>query len=232
MGSQSIRVAIADDSHMIREALTAMLTDQPGIELVGVCADGAELEATIAAGDVDAVVIDIRMPPSGDTEGIRLATLLRQSDPQVGVVVLSQFVESAYAVELMRDGTAGRAYLLKERVRDRGELLNAICAVVQGGSVIDPAVVDALVEGRSRDAHSPLAALTPRELQILAEIAEGKSNAAIAASLELTQRAVEKHINSIFAKLDLPGPQDVSRRVMAAILFLAQDQRLRPSARS
>ncbi len=229
-GSVPIRVAIADDSHMIREAVRAMLAEEPEVELVGVCADGAELEELIAVQHPDAVVVDIRMPPSGEREGIRIATALRQSDPQIGVVVLSQYVESAYAVELMQEGTGRRAYLLKERLRDRAELLEAIRAVVAGGSVIDPAVVDALVEGRCREARSPLSVLTPRELEVLAEIAEGKSNAAIAASLDLSRRAVEKHINSVFAKLDLPPPQDVSRRVLAAIVFLTEDRRLLPPA--
>jgi DNA-binding NarL/FixJ family response regulator len=144
----------------------------------------------------------------------------------MGVVVLSQYVEPAYAISLMGSGTSRRAYLLKDRLRNKAELLRAIRSVAEGGSVIDPAVVDVLIQARTRAERSPLAQLTAREREILAAIAEGKSNAAIADSLVLTKRAVEKHVNSIFAKLDLPAPQDVSRRVTAALLFLAEDERV------
>jgi len=227
---QRVRVAVADDSHIMREALTAMLGGQPELDLVAVCEDGDQLLAAVAEHHPAVVVTDIRMPPTGDREGLRVAACLRESDPDVGVVVLSQYVDSAYAMELMSRGTAGHAYLLKERVRDRAELLGAIDAVAHGGSAIDPTVVDALVESRTHEAGSPLARLTPRELQVLAEIAEGRSNAAIAASLDLTRHAVEKHVNAIFAKLELPEPDEVSRRVLAAITFLAAGGRLLPPA--
>jgi DNA-binding NarL/FixJ family response regulator len=227
MGSRdSIRVVIADDAYVIREGLTATLAGAPGIELVGVCADGNELEAAIAAQHPAVVIADIRMPPSGDGEGIRIASRLRASDPDVAVVVLTQYVEPEYAIALMSGGTSRRAYLLKDRISDREELLRAIRSVVAGGSVVDPSVVEVLIEGRAQAANSPLAQLTAREREILAEIAEGKSNAAIAESLVLTKRAVEKHVNSIFAKLDLPGPESVSRRVKAALTFLAEHERL------
>jgi DNA-binding NarL/FixJ family response regulator len=221
---ETIRVVVADDSYVIREGLAATLADEHGIELVGVCSDGNELVATIAAERPAVAVADIRMPPSGDGEGIRIAVRLRETHPDLGVVMLSQYVEPAYAISLMGSGTSRRAYLLKDRLRDKAELLRAIRSVAAGGSVVDPAVVDALIRARTREEPSPLAQLTTRESEILAGIAEGKSNAAIADSLVLTKRAVEKHVNSIFAKLDLPGPQDVSRRVAAALLFLAEDE--------
>ncbi len=223
---QTIRVVVADDSYVIREGLIATLARERGIDLVGVCSDGNELVAAIDAERPTVAVADIRMPPSGDGEGIRIAMRLRETHPEIGVVVLSQYVEPAYAISLMGSGTSRRAYLLKDRLRDKAELLRAIRSVAEGGSVIDPAVVDALIQARTREEASPLAQLTTREGEILAEIAEGKSNAAIADSLVLTKRAVEKHVNSIFAKLDLPAPQDVSRRVAAALLFLAEDERV------
>jgi DNA-binding NarL/FixJ family response regulator len=219
---ERIRVIVADDSYLIRQSLTVMLASEPGIELVSVCSDGKELEATIAAQRPHVVVTDIRMPPRGGDEGIRIAARLRETDPEVGVLVLSQYAEPAYAVALLSNGSSRRAYLLKDRIRDKGELIAAIKAVARGDSVIDPKVVDVLIEARGRAARSPLAALTPRERQLLAEIAEGKSNAAIAESLVLTKRAVEKHVNSIFAKLDLPEAGNVSRRVKATLMYLAE----------
>jgi DNA-binding NarL/FixJ family response regulator len=219
---QRIRVIVADDSYLIRESLTVMLASEPGIELVSVCSDGNELEATIAAQHPDVVVTDIRMPPWGRDDGIRIANRLRSSNPEIGVLVLSQYAEPVYALELLDGGSSRRAYLLKERIRDKGQLVAAIREVATDGSVIDPKVVDVLIEARGRDEHSPLASLTPRERQLLAEIAEGKSNTAIAESLVLTKRAVEKHVNSIFAKLGLPESEDVSRRVKAALMYLAE----------
>jgi len=221
-----IRVVIADDAHVIREGLAATLSAAPDIELVGICSDGNELRAAIAAQHPDVVITDVRMPPGGDGEGIRIASSLRKSDPEVGVVVLTQYVESAYAVALMRDGSSGRGYLLKDRVRNRQELLSDIRTVAAQGSVLDPCVIESLIESRAREADSPLARLTPREREVLAELAEGKSNTAIAESLVVTRRAVEKHVNSIFAKLDLARTDSVSRRVKAALVFLAAEQRL------
>jgi len=225
-----IRVVVAEDSYMIREFLTTMLGSAPEVELVAVCSNGKELQTAIKVWSPDVVLTDIRMPPSGAEEGIKIAENLRETAPHLGVVVLSQYAEPAYALALLAGGSGRRAYLLKERIRERQELINAIRKVAEGGSVIDPAIVDILIEARSRAAHSQLAQLTPRERELLAEIAAGKSNAAIAESLVLTKRAVEKHINSIFSKLDLPETEDVSRRVKATLIFLAEGDDEAPDA--
>ena len=217
-----LRVIIAEDSYLIREVLTMTLGTVSSVTIVAVCANGKELLAAVDTWRPDVIVTDIRMPPSGTDEGIRVAAQLRETHPDVGVVVLSQYAEPAYALGLLSQGTGGRAYLLKERIRDRAELIRAIEAVAHGGSVIDPGIVDALIEARFKAAHSRLAELTPRERELLAEIAKGNSNGAIAESLVLTKRAVEKHVNSIFAKLDLPETQDVSRRVKAALIYLSE----------
>ncbi len=216
-----IRVAVAEDAYVVREFLIAALDPAPEVELVAVCTNGKELEAAIAAERPDVLITDIRMPPGG-AEGIRIANLVRDTDPQMGVVVLSQYAEPAYAVALLESGSSRRAYLLKERIRHRDELIGAIEAVARGGSVIDPTIVDVLIEARARSARSPLTELTRRERELLAEIATGKSNAAIADALVLTKRAVEKHVNSIFSKLGLPEDQDVSRRVKATLIYLSE----------
>jgi len=218
-----IHVVIAEDSYVIREFLTATLSAAPEVELVAVCTNGKELQTAIATWDPDVVLTDIRMPPSGVDEGVRIARSLRDTHPDVGVVVLSQYAEPAYAIRLLEHGTGGRAYLLKERIRNKEQLLDAIKAVANGGSVIDPIIVDVLIEARSRAAKSQLSQLTSRERELLAEIASGKSNSAIAESLVLTKRAVEKHVNSIFSKLNLPETQDVSRRVKATLIFLSEE---------
>jgi DNA-binding NarL/FixJ family response regulator len=218
-----IRVVVAEDSYVIREFLTQALSAAPGVELVAVCTNGKELQTAIDTWEVDVVLTDIRMPPSRTDEGTRIAARLRETHPHVGVVVLSQYAEPAYALSLLEHGTGGRAYLLKERIRNKEELLDAIEAVAGGGSVIDPVIVDVLIASRARAAKSRLAELTPRERELLAEIAAGKSNGAIAESLVLTKRAVEKHVNSIFAKLNLPETQDVSRRVKATLIFLSEE---------
>jgi DNA-binding NarL/FixJ family response regulator len=221
--SERIRVVVADDSYLIRESLSVMLAGEPQVELVAVVSNGKELEACVDAERPAVAVVDIRMPPSGADEGVRVANRLRASHPETGVLVLSQYAEAAYALALLEDGSEKRAYLLKERIRDRGELIRAITTVARGGSVIDPQIVDVLIEARARVARSPLAELTPRERQLLGEIAEGKSNAAIAESLVLSKRAVEKHVNAIFSKLNLRDAEDVSRRVKAALLYLAEE---------
>ena len=221
--SPPIRVVIAEDSYVIREFLTATLAAAPEIELLGICTNGKELQQAIDTWDPEVVLTDIRMPPSGAEEGIQIAARLRDTRPDVGVVVLSQYAEPAYALSLLERGTAGRAYLLKERIRDKTELIGAIETVAHGGSVIDPIIVDVLIEARSRAAHSKLSELTARERELLAEIAAGKSNGAIAQSLVLTKRAVEKHVNSIFSKLNLPETEDVSRRVKATLIFLSEE---------
>ena len=218
-----IGVVVAEDSYVIREFLTATLSATPEVELVAVCSNGKELETAIEVWDPDVVLTDIRMPPTHGEEGVRIAAQLRETHPHVGVVVLSQYAEPAYALRLLEQGTSGRAYLLKERIRDKEELIRAIEAVAHGGSVIDPIIVDVLIAAWTRVAKSRLAQLTPRERELLAEIAAGKSNGAIAQSLVLTKRAVEKHVNSIFSKLDLPETQDVSRRVKATLIFLAEE---------
>lgn len=221
--SRQIRVVVAEDSYVIREFLTATLSAAPEVELVAVCTNGKELQTAIDTWDPDVVLTDIRMPPSGAEEGVRIAAGLRDTHPDMGVVVLSQYAEPAYALSLLEHGTGGRAYLLKERIRNKEQLLDAIQAVARGGSVIDPLIVDVLIEARSRVAKSQLSQLTSRERELLAEIASGKSNSAIAESLVLTKRAVEKHVNSIFSKLNLPETHDVSRRVKATLIFLSED---------
>jgi DNA-binding NarL/FixJ family response regulator len=217
----AVRLVLADDNLLVREGLQQLLSGADGVRIVGVCADLDELLRTIDEHAPDVVVTDIRMPPTRTDEGIQAAARLRDSHPAVGVVVLSQYSEPAYVLELLESGSDGRAYLLKERVHDRGQLSTAIRTVAAGGSVIDPKLVEVLVTARAAAERSPLRELTAREREVLAEIAEGKSNAAIAESLVLTKRGVEKHINSIFMKLNLAGAEDVSKRVKATLLFLS-----------
>ena len=217
-----IKVVLAEDSYLVREGVRRMLENEPDIELLAVCEDYDSLLSAITSTQPDVVLTDIRMPPTNTDEGIRAAERLRQIQPAAGVVLLSQYADPAYALAFLEHGTAGRAYLLKERVADLDQLLAAIRQVTQGGSVIDPKVVEALVAARSRVAPSPLARLTPREREVLSLLAEGRSNAAVAKGLVLSERAVEKHINSIFAKLDLPEARDAHRRVKAVLLFLAE----------
>ena len=219
--SKPIRVVIGEDTYLMREALERIMSGLDYIEPVAFCGDRASLTAAIARERPDAVVTDIRMPPTGTDEGIQVARELRVSDPDIGVVVLSQFADPSYVLAFLDAGSARRAYLLKERVSDPQQLVAAIEAVVAGGSVIDPKVVEVLVSARSAGAKSPLSSLTRREHDVLTELAQGKSNAAIAKSLVLTKRAVEKHINAIFTKLELDNPDDVSRRVKATLMFLA-----------
>jgi DNA-binding NarL/FixJ family response regulator len=231
MSVERIRVVVGEDEYLIREALQNILAGVNDVEVVRFCIDAGSLLAAVEEEEPDAVLTDIRMPPTHTDEGIRVAQTLRVSHPSIGVVVLSQFADPDYALALLDAGSAGRAYLLKERVSEPAELIAAIKAVIDGGSVIDPKVVEVLVRARSFGAQSPLASLTPREREVLAELAQGKSNAAIASSLVLTKRAVEKHINSIFLKLELPSPDDVSRRVKAALLFLASGESQPPVSR-
>jgi DNA-binding NarL/FixJ family response regulator len=217
----AIRVVLAEDNYLLREGVRRLIELQDDIELVGVCGDLDELLASVDEQHPDVVLTDIRMPPTGTDEGIKAAGVLRTSAPSIGVVVLSQHADPAYALALLEGGAGGRAYLLKERVADVEQLLGAIRAVAGGGSVIDPQVVDAMIGSRSDRARSALARLTPRELEILSEMAQGKTNTAIGATLVISERAVEKHINSILAKLDLVDQPDVNRRVKAVLLFLA-----------
>jgi DNA-binding NarL/FixJ family response regulator len=217
----TLRVVLGEDSYLASEGIARALERADGIELVATRGDLESLRAAIDEEHPDVVLTDIRMPPTNTDEGIRLASELRSSNPDTGVVVLSQHNEPGYATALFETGSARRAYLLKERVKDAGELGRALRSVAAGGSVVDAAVVETLLEAyRSRDG-SQLGALTPRELEILGLIAEGRSNTAIAEALVLTKRAVERHINGIFMKLDLGENRDVSRRVKAALIYLA-----------
>ena len=217
-----VRVVLAEDNYLLREGLAQLLAMSDDIELAAVCGDLPELERAIADHDPAVVVTDIRMPPTGTDEGLRAAERLRSERPRVGVVVLSQYAEPEYALGLLKDGAAGRAYLLKERVSDMGQLVRAIREVAAGGSVIDPAVVEALVASRAAAKGSPLTELTPREAEVLSQVAQGRNNAGIAAVLSLTDRAVEKHINAIFSKLGLSEQPDTHRRVKATLLYLAE----------
>jgi DNA-binding NarL/FixJ family response regulator len=218
----AIRVALAEDSLIVREGIQQLLASADDIEITASCGDLDSLLEAIDGDPPDLVVTDIRMPPSGTDEGIQVAARLREQHSQIGVVVLSQYSDPGYVLALLDSGSDRRAYLLKERVHDRAELLSTIRTVADGGSVIDPKIVEVLVAAKARADQSPLAELTPREREVLAEIAQGKSNTAIAESLVLTKRAVEKHINAIFMKLNLAGKEDVAKRVKAALLFLVE----------
>lgn len=216
-----IRVVLADDSYLIREAVREILAPVDQVELVATFADGASLLAAVETNAPDVIITDIRMPPEGDDEGIRIAREVRRTHPTIGVIVLSQYAEAKYAVSLLEDGAAGRGYVLKDRLHDRAELVAAIEVVARGGTTIDPGLVhDLLAADRPRQ-RSPIDELTPREREVLGEMAEGKSNAAIAESLVLTKRAVEKHVGAIFQKLGLEDDEVVSRRVTAVLLYLA-----------
>jgi DNA-binding NarL/FixJ family response regulator len=218
----AIRVVVAEDSLLVREGLRQLLAASPRVELVAACGDLDELLEAIERGRPDVVLTDIRMPPTNAEEGIQLAAQLRESHPSTGVVVLSQYSDPTYVLSLLEAGSDRRGYLLKDRVHASGQLVSAIDTVARGGSVIDPKIVEILVAAKGRAQRSPLSELTPREREVLAQIAEGKSNTAIAESLVLTRRAVEKHINSIFLKLGLASAMDTSKRVKATLLFLAE----------
>jgi DNA-binding NarL/FixJ family response regulator len=217
----AVRVVVAEDNALLRRGLSLIIGSDDRLELVGACGDAAELTALCDAERPDVVVTDIRMPPGHTDEGIRAAAWLRTEHPGTGVVVLSQHANPEYALGLLHDGYAGRAYLLKERVSDEGQLVGAILAVAEGGSVIDPAVVEALVSATTRKRAGELDRLTPREREILAEVATGKSNAAIAAALIVSERAVEKHCHAIFTKLGLTEEPAVNRRVAAVLAYLS-----------
>jgi DNA-binding NarL/FixJ family response regulator len=220
-GPVGLRVAVAEDSYLIREGLRELLDGVPELDVVAVCEDTESLMLAIARESPDVVMSDIRMPPFEAWDGIRVAAELRRSHPHVGVVILSQYAEPELALQLFESGSGGRAYLLKERVGDRDQIVHAIHAVADGRSVIDTKIIDLLIAERAGSAASPLDELTNREREVLGEVAAGSSNAAIAASLFLTKRAVEKHINAIFQKLGLVESEDTSRRVKAALIYLA-----------
>jgi DNA-binding NarL/FixJ family response regulator len=217
----AIRVVLAEDHFLVREGVRRLLESAPEIDVADVCGDFDSLLAAVERERPDVVVTDIRMPPGNVDEGIRAAERLRETHPDVGVVVLSQYVEPAYALALLEAGTERRAYLLKERVDDLAQLIGAIRAVSDGGSAIDPKVVETLVADKARAEASPLHELTPRERDVLREMAEGKNNAAIAQTLFLTERSVEKVIHSIFLKLGIGWEPNIHKRVKAVIVYLA-----------
>jgi len=218
----SIRIVLAEDHFLVREGVRRLLETQSDLEVAAVCDDLDSLLAAVKAEQPDVVITDIRMPPGNTDEGIQAAGRLRETDPDVGVVVLSQYANPSYALALLESGSAGRAYLLKERVQDVVHLVSAIHAVAEGGSLIDPKVVEALVAENARGEESRLSLLTPREHDVLREMAEGRSNAAIGESLFLAERSVEKVIHSIFLKLGLTWEASVHKRVKAVILYLAE----------
>ncbi|MGH2546709.1 MAG: response regulator transcription factor [Actinomycetota bacterium] len=217
-----MRVVFAEDDYLVREGTAALLGQAEGVDIVEAVADLDALLTAVERHEPDAVLTDIRMPPTKTTEGIDAALRIRREHPGTGVVVLSQYAEEEYAYELLKDGAAGLGYLLKERVADVDEIVRALRDVAAGGSVLDPKVVEGLVARRNRESMSPMARLTEREREVLSLMAEGKNNAAIAASLYLTERAIEKHINSLFHKLGLSEEPNVHRRVMAVLTFLRE----------
>jgi DNA-binding NarL/FixJ family response regulator len=218
-----LRIVVGEDDLLVREGLHQVLQEENGeFDVVALCGDYDSVLEAVEREQPDVVITDIRMPPTKTDEGIRVAARLREIAPEVGVVVLSNYAGPNYALQLLERGSTGRAYLLKERIAHRIQLFGAIREVAAGGSIIDPQVVETLVAAKTRAADAQLQNLTSRELEVLAAMAEGKSNGGIAESLHLTKRGVEKHVNSIFAKLDLPEERAVSRRVLAALLYLAE----------
>ena len=220
--SDRLRIVIADDNYLVREGTRRLLEDSGEVEVIAAVGSPGELLDAVDRLQPAAVIADIRMPPTHNMEGIEAAHVIRAKHPEIGVLVLSQHADEAYAFQLLKDGTAGLAYLLKERVGDLDELIRALRATVGGGSVIDPAVVEALLARQRRLARSPLRELTPREMDVLREIAEGKTNAAIAGSLGVSESAVEKYANGVFSKLGLTEEPNVHRRVAAALAFLRE----------
>jgi len=219
-----VRIVLAEDHYLLREGLRRLLEMEPDLEVVAVCESFDTLLDAVAAEQPDVVITDIRMPPTNLDEGIRAAEQFRATHPGLGVVVLSQYVEPGYAHALFEGGTERRAYLLKDRVSEMEQLVGAIRSVLAGGSAVDPKVVDALVGAKTRPEDSPLHELTPRELDVLREMAEGKNNASIAESLFLTERSIEKVIHSVFRKLDLGWDASIHKRVKAVILYLADPE--------
>ena len=217
----TVRVALGEDSFLAREGISRALETDDEIEVVATCADYDALRAAVGETEPDVVLTDIRMPPTHTDEGIRLAEELRETHPGVGVVVLSQYAEPLYATKLLERGSDRRAYLLKERVQDPSELSRALHAVAAGRSVVDARIVEALLQAQRTREESGLDTLTTREQEILALIAEGGATRRSPPALVITKRAVERHINAIFWKLELGDSEDVSRRVKAALLYLA-----------
>jgi DNA-binding NarL/FixJ family response regulator len=216
----ALRVVFADDNYLVRNGVVALLGEVDDLELVDAVADAESLMRSVAEHRPDAVLTDIRMPPTHTTEGIEAAKRIRAEHPGTGVVVLSQYVEDDYALGLLADGVSGLGYLLKERISDLDELVRALEEVCRGGSALDPKVVEALLARRSAELRSPLSALTDREREVLQEMATGRNNATIAKRLYMSDRAVEKHISAVFQKLGLNDEEEVNRRVMAVLAFL------------
>ncbi|MEM9204631.1 MAG: response regulator transcription factor [Actinomycetota bacterium] len=216
-----IRIAVAEDNLLVREGLLALLGSLSSVEVVASATDLPELLAAVDEHRPDVVLTDIRMPPSHTDEGVQAATTFRSTVPDMGVVVVSQFAEPAYALAVLDEGSRGRGYVLKDRIDDLGHLQRAIESVHAGGSFIDEDVVDALINARTRTTDSVISQLTPRELEVLTEIARGRNNAGVAAALHVSEHAVEKHTNAIFSKLGLSGDEHVNRRVKAVLLYLA-----------
>jgi DNA-binding NarL/FixJ family response regulator len=215
-----LRVVFAEDNYLVRAGTAALLAEVEEIDLVRLVDDPYSLVNAVAELSPDAVLTDIRMPPTHTTEGIEAAKRIRAEYPGVGVVVLSQYVEPDYAFELLADGVAGLGYLLKEKVREVDELVRALREVCRGGSALDPRVVEGLLARKQSESRSPLRGLTDRELEVLQQMATGRNNAAIARTLYMSERAVEKHISALFTKLGLPSETDNNRRVMAVLTFL------------
>ena len=215
-----MRVVFADDNYLVREGVAGLLTEAADVDLVESVADPDALYRAVATHRPDAVLTDIRMPPSFTTEGIAAAKRIRTQHPETGVVVLSQYVEEDYAFDLLSDGVAGLGYLLKERVAQVDDLVRALHEVARGGSALDPLVVERLLARSSQESASVLRGLTARELEVLQEVATGRSNAATATTLFMSERAVEKHIGSVFQKLGLGPESETNRRVMAVLAFL------------
>jgi DNA-binding NarL/FixJ family response regulator len=218
-----VRIVLADDSYLVREGTRMLLEDTGRISVVGTAADAEELVAKVAELTPDVVITDIRMPPHHDTEGIEAAHRIREAHPDIGVVVLSQYADGGYALQLFNDGTERLGYLLKERVGDLDELLNAVETVAGGGSIIDPQIVEVLVASRARQARSPLRTLTSRESEVLREMARGRNNAGVAVALHISESAVEKHVSQIFSKLAISEQPQTSRRVAAVLTFLSSE---------
>lgn len=217
---ERLRVVIAEDNYLVREGTRRLLEDSGEVEVLAAVSNAEELLRAVADLRPDAVLTDIRMPPGHQVEGIEAAHAIRKLHPNVGVVVLSQHSDAAYAVQLLKDGTEGLGYLLKTRVGELDELLHALREVAAGRSVVDSGVVERLVDYRSRQAESPLRLLSEREVAVLREMAEGKSNSSIAGGLHLSESSVEKYVNSIFSKLGLSEERLLSRRVAAVLTYL------------
>lgn len=216
----ALRVVLAEDNYLVREGVRRLLLDGGDVDVVADASSAPELLQKVREHRPDAVLTDIRMPPHHAMDGIEAALVIRSELPETGVVVLSQHADAAYARALFADGTAGLAYLLKERVGDRDELVRALTAVAGGGSVVDPSVVDALLTTQHREARSPLHSLTDRELEVLREMARGQTNAAIAQELYVSESAVSKHVSAIFGKLGLAENVGVDRRVRAVLTYV------------